>query len=476
MDSGKSTEKTFLPIKVFILNDKDFEGWGSQELQKASFLLSCLKLKKYYRMIKVYVNHTAYKFLNAIRIDFLELIKLESSFSRNDFSTKIYICSEENQPFLFVDNDVYVNDRIESAYPDFDCFFLWKTYNRLENYLNFGERVPVDVLSYNIGILGGSNLHFFKDYFSYLNEQKDTQWQLHEAESEHWLHSVATDRFLKKSSPRIGFILEKPLPKAYPQLLTNDTKKYKAYQIPAWYKKLKITHEFLYQSLPQAYRDNILRSRTIFNYITANYEISRVFLNSYFRIIAADLTNTTTVTAEVKKNTKSSHLYDVFIDVYVFENEINKKIKTPINTSAKPMKQQEKVYTDLINGKDSKITLSLSAQVLKTKYQWNVGSMEEKYLDLIIEYNLRTPATEIYNLLYYDTALCSWNLIEVDILSYACLSLLGTSSSLTEITNRLEEIFFPEGIPSEYKSSFKSKLFNVIINLLKKDIIHIVHY
>lgn len=177
--------------KPFLNNKDDVElgrfngGWPSYEINFLSWAFSCLSLQKYYGDITLYTDYEG----KEIMIDYLKLPYKSYNTELDNLTTynsdlwalgKVYTYSLQSQPFLHVDGDFYVwnkfpnsflNSAIIAQSPENDIDFYQNIIKEvqdnffvlpevLDGYLNEGENIG----GLNAGILGGTDINFFKKY------------------------------------------------------------------------------------------------------------------------------------------------------------------------------------------------------------------------------------------------------------------------------------------------------------------------
>ncbi|MGY3792643.1 DUF6734 family protein [uncultured Aquimarina sp.] len=160
-------------------------GWLYEKTHSLSWIFSCLQLKKYYDKVELVTD----KLGKEILIDQLKLPYTKVHVILDDLNEyhpdlwalgKIYSYSIQDEPFIHVDNDVYVwgafseklhNARLvtqhfEKGYPFYENLYK----NLKTNNVVFPEvilenrKVEEKIHAYNAGIIGGNDIAFFKNY------------------------------------------------------------------------------------------------------------------------------------------------------------------------------------------------------------------------------------------------------------------------------------------------------------------------
>jgi len=164
---------------------KDGCGWIKPEYHLMSWALSCLLLREKYVNLELFVNSNAGKLL----IDTLGLPYSEVHYDHDKLSLphnnlwalpKIYTYSLQENPFLHIDGDVFIFNRINESLLDSELiaqnieiateYYLSTLSELKEHFTYFPNCVIKDFNSsfpfkaVNAGILGGKNIQFFKEY------------------------------------------------------------------------------------------------------------------------------------------------------------------------------------------------------------------------------------------------------------------------------------------------------------------------
>lgn len=162
-------------------------GWMDIRFNLISWALSCLTIRKYYSDIELITDRYGKNLL----IDYLELpySSFEISLEHLQKSTpnpnlwalgKIYSYSQQFQPFLHIDGDVFlwksfeerllhssiVSQNKEMNYPFYkqivEDILVNFSYVPMEILADRKSRIPI--MSLNAGIIGGNDILFFQEY------------------------------------------------------------------------------------------------------------------------------------------------------------------------------------------------------------------------------------------------------------------------------------------------------------------------
>lgn len=177
--------------------DKKF-GWHDSKYNWMGWILSVNQLIKYYDKVELYTDDFGYEILiNKLKLPYTKvhvvLNELDCFPSELWALAKIKVYSIQNEPFIHVDGDVF----IWKAFPDnfhtasllaqnietaTDYYFF--TWNKMLPFLSY---IPAEMkefnihtsnLSANMGITGGSDVLFFKEYaqkaFEFVEKNKQS--------------------------------------------------------------------------------------------------------------------------------------------------------------------------------------------------------------------------------------------------------------------------------------------------------------
>lgn len=168
-------------------NSRDFTnnyGWYSYKYNWMSWLLSCHQLVKFHKDVELYTDRFGYEIL---------ITKLQLPYTKvhvvlddlNDYHkdlwaiSKIKVYEMQNEPFLHIDGDVFVWESLFDKFKNSDiltqnleitadCYV--KMWNEISPNLSY---MPIEIENYhkdttnfacNMGIVGGNDLNFFKEY------------------------------------------------------------------------------------------------------------------------------------------------------------------------------------------------------------------------------------------------------------------------------------------------------------------------
>lgn len=160
-------------------------GWLAPEYNLMSWTLSCLKLKQYYSEVVLYCDSVSAKTL----IDVLQLLYSDVVCNMDVLNKyhpqlwalpKIHAYSQQEKPFLHIDGDVFVFEKFDNELLNSGLIaqnieaatdYYEKIMRSLESKLLLFPKEIINerefknpILAYNVGILGGTDFLFFKEY------------------------------------------------------------------------------------------------------------------------------------------------------------------------------------------------------------------------------------------------------------------------------------------------------------------------
>lgn len=180
-------------------SNKSGGGWLHKKYEYYSWALSCLKFKEVYGNIELVTDKEGYKLL----IETLQLPYTSVQVALdvlNDYHEKLwaigklYAYSLQEEPFLHVDGDVFIWEKLGSAietaplaaqHQEVGFAHYKEAYNDLLTYHDYiPEILTADYKKYgkidaaNAGIFGGNDLDFFKEFvleaFNFIDQNKNS--------------------------------------------------------------------------------------------------------------------------------------------------------------------------------------------------------------------------------------------------------------------------------------------------------------
>lgn len=168
-------------------NQNNFDnsgGWYSYRYHWMSWILSCHQLIKYHDDVELYTDKFGYEILiEKLKLPYtkVHVILDEVNDYPKDFwaIAKVKTFQKQNEPFLHVDGDVFVWNSLTDQFKNSnlvvqsmevtDMYYrnIWKDiYPELVYLPEELQKFHIDQsnISYNMGIVGGNNMNFFKNY------------------------------------------------------------------------------------------------------------------------------------------------------------------------------------------------------------------------------------------------------------------------------------------------------------------------
>src|SRR5579859_1820148 len=164
---------------------QDGFGWLSPAYNLMSWALSCLQLRKYYSRLELHTDsHAARMLIDKLQLPYTEahcdLDGLEGYDPQLWALSKIHTYSVQEAPFLHIDGDVFIwkpldqdllkrgliaqNEEADTAYYSNVISHLRTCLSFFPEEMASGTDAGAPVRSYNAGIIGGSDLPFFREY------------------------------------------------------------------------------------------------------------------------------------------------------------------------------------------------------------------------------------------------------------------------------------------------------------------------
>lgn len=176
--------QTLFVSKFKSLYEDNF-GWIKPEYNLMSWALSCLQLKKNHDQVDLYCNSEAADCLiGELNLPYTKVYlshdKMDLIDERLWALPKILTYSVQNEPFLHIDGDAYLFDKLPSALlngglisqniEEASDYYLQTQQQIIRSFAYFPNCIeadfqsPLPIKAVNAGILGGSNISFFKEY------------------------------------------------------------------------------------------------------------------------------------------------------------------------------------------------------------------------------------------------------------------------------------------------------------------------
>ena len=163
-------------------NDRNLGGWLDKKYNYMSWMLSCLQLNKFYDHIELVTDQPGYELLiEKLKLPYtsvkVELDRLDNYHTDLWALGKIYAYSIQNEPFIHIDGDVFIWDKISEEFSNTDLLVQNMEVNEpgyadahdfVFAYFEYIPKVIPEekykIISVNAGVIGGRNISFFQDY------------------------------------------------------------------------------------------------------------------------------------------------------------------------------------------------------------------------------------------------------------------------------------------------------------------------
>jgi hypothetical protein len=519
-------------------------GWFAPEYNLMSWALSCLQLNKYYDNLILYADSVSARTLidelklpySTIRCELDELNKFDPMLWA---LPKIYAYSKQLEPFLHVDADVFiwepfdktllssgliaqnlelVNDYYENIIRSLDGklkFFPAGVINE--------RRANTKFYAYNAGILGGSDIAFFREYatkafnFVFKNIKYFDKIKVNDFNVvfEQYLFYCMVKEKNKKVEVLIPEILndyvgfaefnEVPHNKQFLHLLGQ----YKAHK-PSYEQmadRLRLDYpEYYYRIIALFKNKQLPLKRTYYslldnpteNELIASYHLLRErFLNNNLNIVSENCPVRTfehngfrirfvknAVEARIAESDKVIENYQAHLnDIETFENDINDVlIKKFYTYSSEYLYARDITFTayfsivfgDKLSGRDINIITDSTYEIIESQYDWSEVDFSEFGRTVLME-QLDLSPTLNFTALIPECDSIGYSLINIDELDLSILELCKKPSTINKILKELESSFdladleesreeFEELISGRIKIALSRKLIKVVKN------------
>lgn len=172
-------------VQTFWLKEGDtsWQFWGNKQNLMVSCSLSYFLLKKHFNRVHLVCNEYGKRFMTeelGLKFDKIQMIEHEET-ELSDFVWsihKLYAYAIQKEPFVHIDTDFFLFEKPSEEYLDTDIFAQNLEINhpvytdmrtksvqlglKLPNYILEAKHPAVAL---NVGIVGGKNLAFFKDFY-----------------------------------------------------------------------------------------------------------------------------------------------------------------------------------------------------------------------------------------------------------------------------------------------------------------------
>ena len=435
-------------------------GWVKPEFHSMAWALSCLQLKKFYKSVTLYANKHAADFLiNDLGLPYDKVVYFPESYrlphNKLWALPKLWTYSMQETPFLHVDGDVFLFNKIEEKILNNDIVgqnieiateYYTETQKEIEEHFtylpdvvrkDFESRIPIRAI--NAGILGGNDIRLFKEYtkeaFEYINNNIDSLSLMNADRFNVFFEQHLLYAMMKQRSSSIGVIYDDIIEDKGYQYVGNiqETPFKRDYiHLLGHFKRDKVTCVLMALKLRQLYPDFYERILQTFEKkgqiindlpIKKNYGVDFSKLDSYVNEILNVLTK------EDKTNILEDYTY------------LKTKIKEQLSLcNIEELEQSDKQVLDVYerifsSDNDSKIIKSSHSCIIQTSYDFG-GLMCAKERVGVEYYNNWTMSSgQLYNLLIPECTSTGFSLIDIDEFEVIILEELKEGMTLFELKN-----------------------------------------
>jgi len=505
-------------IQTFYLDNtkdpfKDSFGWIKPEYHLMSWTLSCMQLHKFYGNIVLYANSEGAKLL----IDTLQLPYTEVHTSHNNLKLidqrlwalpKLFTYSLQEKPFLHIDGDVFLFDKFDENLLqslligqniEVATDYYTSTQKQLmENFTyfptcvrnDFDSEIPINAV--NAGILGGSDIKFFKQYtreaFKYIQKNKRSFKNIEVDKfnvffEQHLFYSLAKeqqkeikflfdDTFEDRGYLYLGNFHEVPFERTYLHLLGHIKRdEYSCRQMAAFLREL---YPEYYYRIITFFRKNNLSLYTNFYHdkaIETTTEYQTLIKNS-FESFNKKLSESTTPKQIIIKDSLIHSLFKVICsslkdemelmkfsnDFDLFSEELNIVIKAYVLLSDYYLYGRDMLainwYKQVFgNGKDVENNLlsrTKGVQIIESSYNW-AGLFNKNYRIGVTYYEeLQILQGEYLNLIIPELTDMGYVMIDIEDIDRTILEMLNEPTTIKEILKTMEQYMDDEVIQFHY--------------------------
>ncbi len=463
-------------------------GWVKPEFHCMAWALSCLQLKKLYKSVTLYANKHAANFLiNELGLPYDNVVYFPESYSLPHKALwalpKLWTYSMQNEPFLHVDGDVFLFNRIDESILNNDVVgqnievatdYYTETQKEIEEHFSFlpnvvredfETRIPIRAI--NAGILGGNDIKLFKDYtneaFDYINKNIDSLPLMNADRfnvffEQHLLYTMMKQRksstglifhdiIEDKGYQYVGSIQEVPFKRDYIHLLGH-------------FKRDKVTCVLMALKLKQLYPD--FYERILQTFTNKGQSISDLPIKENFGIDFSKLdTYVNNIINVFDKEEQTSFLEDY--------KTLRSKIKEHIiSCNIDEIEQYDKqvlnTYERIFNSaKDSIITKSKHSCVIQTSYDFGGLMCARERVGIEYYNNWEMSSGTLYNLLIPECTSSGFTLIDIDEFEVIVLEELNNGKTLFDLKNHM--LSYVEDFSDEVS---RIKLFKLTEEIVKK--------
>lgn len=471
---------------------KDGCGWVKPEYNAMSWALSCLQLKKVYGNVTLYANKPAASFLlDELHLPYENVVIFPESYILPHPGLwalpKIWTYSLQQKPFLHIDGDVFLFDKLSEDLVSGDVvgqnievateYYTSMQREIEEHFTYFPDVVKNDfamdepIRAINAGILGGNDIELFKEYTAEALRYIDRNTQHFPVVTvdhfnvffeQHLLYVMAME---KHSNIKLKYndIIED---KGYSYIGNiMDTPRYRDYvHLLGHFKKDEFTCQKMSSKFRELYPD-------VYEGILKQYRDRNVFLEKFPVSLEhkCDFGRIDRYYSETDKNSFDDEDRSIMQDEYT---DLKNRIKDVVQHCDLDYVQKVDLcsvrwYEKLIAPNKSNVVIekTLYNVVMESKFDW--GGLVNYYERVGVEYYLdwKFSKGEFYNLIVPEISETGFSLYDIDDIEAIILNELDREKSIEEL--KLNLMKYVVGEPTQKLiEKFNSLIFESLKRLV----------
>jgi len=492
-------------------------GWLSPEYNLMSWALSCLQLKKYYPELVLYCDNVSAKMLvDTLKLPYSDVVcnldSLNIYHPQLWALPKISAYSQQEKPFLHVDGDVFIWKEFENSLLKGGLIaqnleaatdYYEKIMISLESALNYfpeeirkERKLKKQILAYNAGIFGGSDIAFFNEYtdkaFDFVGKNILNLSNINVSNFNIFFEQYLFYCLVKKCKKEVKVLLSErigdnqyrgfgdfgkvPYEKDYLHLLGS-------------YKRNEFVCKQMADRLRQDYPEYYYRIIDLFKtnklplykeYYKLENTTENYLLQRYKRLLNNDLRNKRESSAkslnfDFKRNLKKELgdfklNKDQFIDFEIFTSKINAIVKQDFMffskdyLYARDCKANSYFQSLFENNLEiySKVLVSdKDYRIIESKYNWSSFIEKQKVKDENEIVVLEESETSFSTLIIPECDQNRFSLVYVDSLDLLILGILKRRKTVGELIEELKNYFDTKELKNNFKE-FEELIFGRI--------------
>ncbi|MFH7014941.1 DUF6734 family protein [Flavobacterium sp. FlaQc-47] len=492
-------------------------GWLSPEYNLMSWSLSCLQLKQYYPELVLYCDNVYSKMLiDTLQLPYSEVIcnldKLNIYHPQLWALPKIFAYSQQEKPFLHVDGDVFIwkkfedkllkgnliAQNIEAATEYYEKIML-----SLESALNYfpvdiiNERKSINpILAYNAGILGGSDIEFFKEYtaeaFNFVGKNTLNLLKINVSDFNIFFEQYLFYCLVKKKKKKVNVLLPEiigdnqykgfgdfskvPYEKQYLHLLGNY--KRNEFVCKQMASRLRQDYPEYYYRIIELFKTNnrqLFKDYYNIENTTEKYLVSRYneFNNKILKINKHEFLKSIEFYSkrDLKKELGTLVLNkNQFIDFEIFNAQIASIVKKDFAFISKDFLYArdcksdfyfQYLFDDNRTVYDKKLICDDNCKIIQSKYNWSsfIEKLKVKKKDEFLK--LEQSETSINTLIIPECDQDKFSLAYIDSLDMLILEILKNITTIQELLSELKNHFDTDEL-NESSAEFEELIFGRI--------------